>query len=108
MYLLILIIILLSQLALKTTEEKFNDCLKKNIQLEHELEAERLNKSVIQMELDTLTKLMNKCTNKNDKNSEFDITMLINDRKCLANELYKTQASIYINNTFNRAFCKQF
>lgn len=62
--------------------------------MKHELEIERLNKSMIKMELDTLTIVMNTSNNKNNNSSEFDVNVLIQDREYLMNKIYETQVYI--------------
>lgn len=74
-------------MIIKTTQEHLNNSLKHNILLEHELEIERLNKSMIKMELDTLTTMMNKINN----NSKYDMNVLIYEREYLTNKIYKIQ-----------------
>lgn len=61
--------------------------------LEHQLETECLNKSMIKMELDVLTKTMNKCKNIKSNSSDFDINVSIHDREYLTNKIYKIQVS---------------
>jgi len=78
-------------LTIKTTQESLNKSLKHNILLEHELETERLNKSMIQMELDSLKATMNKFNNRNSNNSGLDMNVLLNERECLTNKIYKIQ-----------------
>lgn len=79
---------------IKTTQENLNNCLKQNVLLEHILETERLEKSLIKMELDTLTSVINKCNNRNNNSSEIDVSTLINDRNYLTKKLFTIQASI--------------
>lgn len=78
-------------MTIKTTQESLNKSLKHNILLEHELETERLNKSMIQMELDSLKATMNKFNNRNSNNSGLDMNVLLNERECLTNKIYKIQ-----------------
>lgn len=63
--------------------------------LEHQLEKERLDKSIMKIELDTLTSLMN-TYNRNNTNPEFNINMLLNEREYLTKKIYKIQVYVYI------------
>lgn len=75
----------------KITQEKLDMCLKRNILLEHELETERFNKSMIKMELDTLTSVMNKYNSRDFNNSELDVNVLMNNQEYLMNKIFKIQ-----------------
>lgn len=81
-------------MTIKTTQESLNISLKRNILLEHELETERLNKLMMQMELDSLKATMNKSYNRNSNNSGLDMNVLLNERECLINKIYKIQVFI--------------
>lgn len=87
-------------MIIKTTQEKLNNSLKRTIFLEHELETERLNKSMIKMELNTLTTMMNKKNN----NSTFNVNILINEREYFTNKLYKIQ----VHNTYTYVYDSLF
>lgn len=76
------------------TQDKLNDSLKREVLLEHELETEKRNKSMMQMELDTLTAMINE----SDKNRvESDSNVLIKDCKFLTNKIYKLKVHTFVN-----------
>lgn len=83
------------QSIIKIAQENYNSCLKRNILLEHELETERLNKSMIKMELETLTTMLHEHTNTNNS-SELDVKVLMHDREQLTNKIYKLKVCIHI------------
>lgn len=80
-------------MIIKTAQENLNTSLKRCNLLEHELETERFNKSLIEMELDTLNS-MNDNYKKSINNSEFDVNTLIRDREYLTNKIFKTQVCL--------------
>ncbi|VVC41180.1 Hypothetical protein CINCED_3A012253 [Cinara cedri] len=75
------------QFIIKTTQENLNNCLKQNLLLKHEVETERLKKSMIKMELETLTTMLRKCNYKN--NSELNVKVLMHEREHLTNKIYQ-------------------
>ncbi|VVC41179.1 Hypothetical protein CINCED_3A012253 [Cinara cedri] len=76
-----------NEFIIKTTQENLNNCLKQNLLLKHEVETERLKKSMIKMELETLTTMLRKCNYKN--NSELNVKVLMHEREHLTNKIYQ-------------------
>lgn len=76
------------------TQDNLNNSLKRNILLEHELESERLNTSMMKIELETLNQKMNMP----DKNTvESDAHILVNDREFLTEKINKLQVYKFIH-----------
>lgn len=79
---------------MNTTQENLNISLKHNVFLEHELETERLNRSMIQMEVDSLKSTMNESNNRNSNNSVPKMNVLLEERNHLTDTIYKIQVLI--------------
>lgn len=76
----------------KTTQENLNNSLKRSILLEHELETERLNKSMMKLKLDSFITTMNKCDNKNNNDdSKCDVNVILQNHVHLTNKMNEIQ-----------------
>jgi len=79
---------------MKTNEDNLNNCLKRNVLLEHELKTERLNKSMIKMKLDTLNITLSKLnTNNNDSSFGPDVNVLTNNSEYLSNKIFNIKVN---------------
>lgn len=79
---------------MKTSEDNLNNCLKRNILLEHELKTERLKKSMMKIKLDTLILTLDKFNNRNnDSSSGSDVNVLTNDSEYLSNKIFSVQVN---------------
>lgn len=78
---------------IKSTQNNANNSLKRNIMLEHELETEKLNNSMINVQMETLNQKMN-TTDASKANPQ--TIVLINDRNFLKNKLHKVHVCICI------------
>lgn len=74
---------------MKTNKDRLNNCLKHSVLLEHELNTERLNKSMIKMQLNALIVTLDKFNNlNNDSSSRLDVNVLTNNKEYLSNKVF--------------------